>query len=95
MAGKQKLIDKIIKWLWYLVASSILVSAVIISLVRFALTEIDSYQEAIEQLASKATGHQVFIESLRLQDGGASFYFSFDGGTLLRRGPSDHQLPGL
>lgn len=64
MAGKKKLTDKLIKWLWYLVASSILVSAVMISLVRFALTEIDAYQETIEQLASKATNHKIYIESL-------------------------------
>ena len=64
MSGKQKLTDKLVTWLWYLLAAGILFSAVIISLIRFALTEVESYQETIEQLASKAIKHQVYIESL-------------------------------
>ena len=64
MSSKNKISDKIIRWLWYSVATVILTSAVLISLIRFALTEIDSYKENIEQLASKAVGHQVYIESL-------------------------------
>src|SRR5210317_44133 len=64
MSGKQKLTDKLITWLWYLLAAGILFSAVIISLIRFALTEVESYQETIEQLASKAISHQVYVESM-------------------------------
>ena len=64
MAGKRKIIDKIVKWLWYLLASTILLSAIAISLIRFALTEIESYKETIEQKASQAIKHQVLVESL-------------------------------
>ena len=54
----------ITRWLWYLLATAILFSAVVISLVRFSLTEVDGYREKIELLASQAIHHQVYIESL-------------------------------
>ncbi|MEJ2140872.1 MAG: DUF3971 domain-containing protein [Gammaproteobacteria bacterium] len=64
MTKQYKHIDKLIKWLWYLLAASILFSAVIISLIRFALTEVESYRERVEELVSGAIKHQVYIESL-------------------------------
>ena len=57
-------LKKINKWLWYLLAVAILFSATILSLVRFALTEVISYQQKIESLASQAIQHRVHIESL-------------------------------
>lgn len=64
MKFPKTVLHKITRWLWYLLAGIILFSAVIISILRFALTEVDSYREKVQLIASQATHHRVLIESL-------------------------------
>ena len=60
----RKELHKVTRWLWYLLATAILFSAVVLSLVRFALTEVDTYREKMEALATEAIQHKVIIESI-------------------------------